>query len=264
MFSGFMFSGWIAATLVATVCGIVGFFVILRGASFTAHALPMGSFPGAAAAVLVGINPFYGVLVFAALGAIAISLLSRSHRHEVATALCLVTLLASGTLLLSLSGRYAQSVYSLLFGDLLGISRTQLIPLALAALVSVGLVAVLFRPLLLSSFSGELAIVRGIPAALTETGFLAILALTTSIALPVVGSLLVFSLMITPPAIARIFCCRPVPALLLSVAIALLIAWSAISLSWLTDWPPGFFIGTLGALLYILCQSYNRFCRGGA
>ena len=258
MFSGFMFTSWTAATLVAIVCGMVGFFVILRGASFTAHALPMGAFPGAAAAVLLGINPFYGVLLFASIGALGINVFSRQHRHEVATALCLVTLLGAGTLLLSLSGRYSRAVYSLLFGDLLGISRSQLIPLVISAVITVLLVALLFRRLLLSSFSAELAAVRGIPLRSTELGFLALLALTTSIAVPVVGSLLVFSLMIAPPAIARSLSRRPFPALLLSVAVALTIVWSAIALSWFTDWPPGFFVGTLGALLYLAERIYSR------
>ncbi|GAA0477747.1 MULTISPECIES: metal ABC transporter permease [Tatumella] len=259
MFSGFMFTSWIAASLVAIVCGLVGFFVILRGASFTAHALPMSAFPGAAAAVLLGVNPFYGVLLFSVLGALGIHTFGRHHHREVATALCLVTLLAIGTLLLSLSGRYVQSVYSLLFGDLLGISRSQLLPLAISALVAVLMIATLFRRLLLSSFSPELAAVRGIPLRNTELWFLAILALTTSIALPVVGSLLVFSLMIAPPAIARSLCSRPASALLLSVVISLTVVWSAIALSWLTDWPPGFFVGTLGALFCLMERGYSRF-----
>ncbi len=258
MFSGFMFTSWTAATLVAMVCGMAGFFVILRGASFTAHALPMGAFPGAAAAVLLGINPFYGVLLFASIGALGINSFGRQHRHEVATALCLVTLLGTGTLLLSLSGRYSRSVYSLLFGDLLGISRAQLIPLGVSAVIAVVLIVLLFRRLLLSSFSHELAAVRGISLRGTEFGFLALLALTTSIAVPVVGSLLVFSLMIAPPAIARSLSRRPLPALLLSVAVALIVVWSAIALSWLTDWPPGFFVGTLGALLYLAERLYSR------
>lgn len=257
MFSGFMLTGWIAATLVAVLCGIVGFFVILRGESFTAHALPMGAFPGAAAAVLLGINPFYGVLLFAGLGAAGISHFSRHHRHETATALCLVMLLATGTLLLSLSGRYAQSVYSLLFGDLLGISRGQLIPLAVTAVISISLTALLFRRLLLSSLSAELAVVRGISLRATQAGFLTILALTTSLAVPVVGSLLVFSLMVAPAAIARTLCRRPGSALLLSVVMALIVAWSAIALSWFSDWPPGFFVGTLGALFYLISRGIS-------
>ena len=71
MFEDFMINTWIAATLVAAVAGIVGFFVVIRGASFAAHALPLSAFPGAAAANLMGLNPLVGLLAFAALGAAA-------------------------------------------------------------------------------------------------------------------------------------------------------------------------------------------------
>ncbi len=80
MFSSFMVNTWIAATIVAAAAGIVGFFVVIRGASFAAHALPLGTFPGAAAANLLGINPLFGLVVFAGLGVIGISQLGQRER----------------------------------------------------------------------------------------------------------------------------------------------------------------------------------------
>ena len=91
MFSSFMIDTWIAASIVAVVAGIVGFFVVVRGNAFAAHALPLGSFPGAAMAHVLGINDFVGVGLFAALGIAGISQLGRRSRHDVATALSLVT-----------------------------------------------------------------------------------------------------------------------------------------------------------------------------
>ena len=76
-------------------------------------------------------------------------------------------------------------------------------------------------------------------------------------ALPVVGALLVFSLMIAPPAIARALTDRPGFAVFLSIAIALFTIWSAIALSYVTDWPIGFFVGTMGAILYGLERFIN-------
>ena len=73
MFEDFMINTWIAATLVGAVAGVVGFFVVIRGAAFAAHALPLSAFPGAAAASLVGVNPLLGLLVFSALGVAGIS-----------------------------------------------------------------------------------------------------------------------------------------------------------------------------------------------
>jgi zinc/manganese transport system permease protein len=98
MFASFMINTWIVASIVAVVTGFVGFFVVIRGSSFAAHALPLGAFPGAAAARLVGVDPLLGLVVFAGLGVVGISQLGRRGRHEVATALCLVTLLGLGAL----------------------------------------------------------------------------------------------------------------------------------------------------------------------
>lgn len=250
MFSSFMVNAWIVATMVAIVSGVVGFFVIVRGASFTAHALPMGAFSGAAAATLLGIDRFYGLVVFSALGVIGVSQLSRRARHEVATALSLVALLGMGTLFLSMTSEYSQAVYSLLFGEVLGINSSEIAPVAIVSAVSIAIVAIFYRPLLLSSLSAELGAVQGISFRRMELWFLAVLALATAMALPVVGALLVFSLMIAPPAIARSLTDRPISAILFSVGIALITVWTAIAVSYVTDWPIGFFVGALGAAFY--------------
>ncbi|HEY1857385.1 metal ABC transporter permease [Acidocella sp.] len=251
MFSDFMVNTWIAASLVAVVAGCIGFFVVVRGATFAAHALPLSAFPGAAAATLLGVNQFAGLVVFAALGVAGISELARRERHEVATALCLVALLGLGTLFLSLTSEYAQSVYALLFGDVLGISEAELPPLALMAVVCIAAILLLFRPLLLSAVSPDLAASGGIATRLTEIAFLGILALATAIALPLVGALLVFSLMVGPASAARALSARPAVAMVLSAVIALVTVWAAVALSYLTNWPIGFFVGGLASLCYI-------------
>src|SRR5271167_770156 len=103
-----MVNTWIVATIVAVVGGAVGFFVVLRGSAFVAHAVPNGSFAGAAAASLVGVNALIGLGVFSAGGALGIGLLSRRGRHDVATALALVMMLGLGALFLSFSAEYSQ------------------------------------------------------------------------------------------------------------------------------------------------------------
>ncbi len=252
MFSSFMINTWVVATLVAIVAGTVGFFVVLRGSSFAAHALPLGAFPGAAAADLLGINELIGLVAFAGLGVIGISQLGRKGAHDVATALCLVTLLGLGTLFLSMTTQYSQGVYALLFGEVLGISTSEIAPVAAMSVVAIAAIAMLFRPLLLSSISPELAEARGVSCRRMELYFLAILAFATSISVPVVGALLVFSLMVGPAAGARALTDRPQSAIFLSVGIALIIVWSSIALSYVLNWPVGFFVGSIGALSYAM------------
>ena len=250
MFSGFMIDSWIVASMVAIAAGVTGLFVVIRGNTFAAHALPLGTFPGAAAAALIGINELWGLIAFAALGAVGISRLGRHQRNDVATALTLITLLGLGTLFLSLTNEYSQAVYALLFGEVLGVSSNEIAPIAFLSAVSVGLIILLFRPLLLSAVAEELGAARGVPDGRVKLLFLAVLALTTAMALPVVGALLVFSLMLGPASAARLLTDRPLRAMWLSAGIALATVWAALALSYTTNWPVGFFVGGLAALCY--------------
>lgn len=252
MFSGFMVNAWIVASIVAVVAGAVGFFVVLRGSAFVAHAIPNGAFAGAAGAVLLGVGTIVGLGVFSLLGALTIGLLGRRGRHDAVTALALVTMLGLGALFLSLSSEYEPAVYSLLFGEVLGISSTELGPTAALAVVCVLAVSLLYRPLMLSSVLGEVGEARGIDRFRMELAFLVVVALATTMTVPVVGTLLIFSLMIGAPAAARSFTDRPERALFLSVLLALLTVWAAIALSYTTNYPIGFFVGTAGAVLYAI------------
>ncbi len=250
MFEDFMINTWIAATMVAAVAGVVGFFVVIRGAAFAAHALPLSAFPGAAAANLLGVNPLLGLLVFSALGVAGISWLARRARRDVATALSLVMLLGLGALFLSRTTEYFQATYALLFGEILGVSRAELWPVFALSSASIALVVVLFRPLLLNSVSPEIAETMGVSARVMDVLFLGVVALATAMAVPVVGTLLVFSLMVGPASAARALTDRPLGAMLLSAGLAVVMVWAAITLSFVSDWPVGFFVGALSAIAY--------------
>jgi zinc/manganese transport system permease protein len=250
MFASFMTNAWIVASIVAVVAGVVGFFVVLRGSAFPAHAIPNGAFAGAAAASLWGFNELVGLGIAAVLAALGIGTLGRRGRHDVATALALVTMLALGAVFLSRTGEYESALYSLLFGEVLGVSTQELLPVALLALASVAAIVFLFRPLMLSSIVPDVSEARGILNHRMEMAFLLVVALATTMTVPVVGALLIFSLMIGPPAAARSFTNRPGPAVLLSVIIALATVWVAIALSYVTNWPIGFFVGSMAAVCY--------------
>ncbi len=250
MFSGFMASTWVVASIVAVVAGVIGFFVVLRGAAFVADAVPQGAFTGAAAASLLGINTLIGLVVAALAGALGIGWLGRRGRRDVATALALVVMLGLGALFLSFSSEYAPEIYSLLFGEVLGVSATEIAPVAILGGLCVLATLAVFRPLLLSSVMPELAEARGVRAGRMELIFLIVVALATSMTLPVTGALLIFSLMIGPPAAARSVTDRPLPAMLLSVLIALATVWASIAAAYQTNWPVGFFVGAFGAVCY--------------
>jgi len=257
MFTGFMMNTWIVATMVATVAGFVGFFVVIRRSSFAAHTLPMAAFPGAAAANLLGVNEILGLVAFAGLGVVGITQLGRRDRHEVATSLCLVTLLALGTLFLSMTREYSQGIYALLFGEVLGIGTNQILPVAVMSVMALATTSLFFRPLLLASISADIAAAAGVSSRLMELQFLTVLALCTVMVLPVVGALLVFSLMVGPASAARSLTDRPLVAALLSSGISVVTVWIAIALSCLSNWPVGFFVGALGVISYLSGRMYR-------
>jgi zinc/manganese transport system permease protein len=251
-----MIHAWEAATIVAIVAGVVGFFTVLRGAAFAAHALPNGAFAGAAGASLIAVNALIGLGAFSLAGALTIAGLGRRARSDVATALTIVLMLGLGALFLSQTTEYAPEIYALLFGEILGVSANELIPTAAIAAGCITAILILYRPLLLSSVLPEVAQARGISNRRMELLFLLVVALTTTMAVPVVGSLLIFSLLISPAAAARSFTSRPLPAIGLSVLIALATVWAAIAISYLTNLPIGFFVGTIGAFAYAVGRGW--------
>ena len=226
MFSGLMMNTWIAATIVAVIAGVTGFFAVLRGQSFAAHAIPNGAFAGAADAGLLGLNVIWGLAVFAVAGALGIGALGRRARQDVVTALVLVLMLGTGALFLSFSTEYAETTYSLLFGEVFGVSSDVLAPIAALGAVSIAVIALMYRPLLLSSALPEVADARGVSTRRMELWFLIVMALATGIALVTV--------------------------------------WAGIAASYHTNWPLGFFTGVIAAGFFLLGQGFAALRRRGS
>jgi zinc/manganese transport system permease protein len=256
VFTGLMMNTWIAATAVAVIAGVTGFFAVLRGSTFAAHAIPNGAFAGAAGASLLGLNVIAGLAVFSVAGALGIAGLSRRARHDVATAMTFVLMLGLGALFVSWSTEYAQEAYSLLFGEVFGVSSAEVTPIIALGAVAIALIIGMFRPLMLSSAMPEVAAARGLSPQRMELAFLLVMALATSMTVPVVGALLMFSLMIGPAAAARSVTASPAVALSLSVGLALVTVWTGIVLSYRTNWPLGFFVAMMGAAFFLLGRGW--------
>ena len=261
MFSGFMLNAWEVGTMVAVVGGVVGFFVVLRGSAFPAHAIPNGAFAGAAGANLLGLSPLLGLGVFSFGAALGIGALSRRGRSDAVTALALVMMLALGAAFLSLSTQYEPQIFSLLFGEILGVSTSELLPVIALGAVCVLAVAVLFRPLLLSSIAPDIAAARGLRPQRLEIAFLVVIACATTMTVPVVGALLIFTLMIGPSAAAQCFTNRVGRALTGSVAIALVTIWMALACAYESNWPVGFYVSVFSTAWYGIGRAYALWYR---
>ena len=250
-----------AGTLTAIVAGVTGYFVVLRRSAFTAHAFSEIGFAGAAWAVLSGISPLAGLLVGSNLGGLGIALLGRrATNRDTQIGIVLAFSLGLGLLFISLYSGYATETYSILFGEILGVSPDQVTQtLVASALILVGMGAI-YRPLLFSSLDEDVAEAKGMPMLALGIAFMAIVACAVSFSVQVTGVLLVFSLMVTPGATAQYLASKPSRAIIASVIIALVATWLGLFLSFYTPYPVSFFITAEVFVFYVLVRLvYTRF-----
>jgi zinc/manganese transport system permease protein len=250
----FMQHAFEAGTIVAIVAGIVGYFVVIRRLSFAAHALSHVGFAGAAGAVLVGLNPIVGLILFTSGGGTAMALLGKKAvSRDVQIGTVLAFMLGLGVLFISLYKGYATEAYSLLFGEILGISSTDVAVTLVASIVIVTATILVYRRLLFTALDEDVAEARGVSITAMNFACMLLIALATSVAVQVVGVLLIFSLMVTPAAIAQQVSRRPAHGIAIAVIVALLATWLGITLSFYIPYPVSFFITALvfGAYLVV-------------
>lgn len=251
----FMQHAFEAGTVVAIIAGIVGYFVVLRRSSFAAHALSHIGFAGAAGAVLFGVNPVFGLLLFTSAGGTGIAILGpKASDRDVQIGTVLAFMLGLGVLFISLYTGYATEAYSILFGEILGISASDVI---ITLVVSVAIIVALlfvYRPLLFASLDEDVAEAKGMSMLSIGIIFMLLVAVATSIAVQVVGVLLIFSLMVTPAAIAQRLTKKPVRAVIVSVVVALVATWLGLLIAFYEPYPVSFFITTIVFVLYLLVR----------
>lgn len=251
----FMRHAFEAGTIVAIVAGVVGYFVVLRRSSFAAHALSHIGFAGAAGAVLVGLNPLAGLLAFTTGGGLAMAGLGRrAASRDVQIGTVLAFMLGLGVLFMSMYKGYATETYSLLFGEILGISSGTVLATLIAGVGILATLALIYRPLLFASLDEDVAEAKGVPVRTLGALFMVLVAIAISIAVQVVGVLLIFALLVTPAATAERWARKPLRGLVLSVGIALLTTWLGLFISYYAPYPVSFFITTFAFALYLLTR----------
>jgi zinc/manganese transport system permease protein len=251
----FMQNAFLAGTLVAIVAACVGYFVILRQVTFAGHALSHIGFSGAAGAVLVGADPLWGLLAFTLAAALAMGLLGeRIEGRDVAIGIVLAFALGLGILFLQLYTAYASEAFSILFGTILGISHSAVFTtLVIGFIVMVGLGGIM-RPLLFMSVNPVAAEAAGVPVRALSAVFLLLLALTVSEAVQVVGVLLIFALLIAPPATAMYLTPRVYPALSIAVVLGAFETWFGLIMAYYTNYSVSFFIASAAVAVYLLVR----------
>src|SRR5262249_6878278 len=200
----FVQNALLSGAVIAVVAGFVGPFVVTRNMSFAVHGIAEVGFTGAAGGVLLGIDPVIGLLVGAVLAALGIGTLGvRLRDRDVAIGSILAFGLGLGVLFLTLYTRYATEAFTILFGTITGVSRGEVILLTLLGVLTLAALAAISRPLLFASVDPDVAEARGVPLRALSIGFLLIMAVAVAEGIPVVGVLLVLTLLVTPAAAAQ-------------------------------------------------------------
>jgi zinc/manganese transport system permease protein len=266
----------LAGGVVAIVSGIVGTFTVMRGQSYAGHALGDISTTGGSASFLIGISPLWG---FAGTSVVAAGVMDmigvrRPRGRDLATGIVRGAGLGLAALFLYWDTTRTSTTgapITILFGSIFTIGSSMIPAIALFSLVAVGIVAVLYRPLLLSSVSTDLAVVRGVPVRIVGALCLAAIALAVSLSAMTIGAILSTALLVGPAATALRLTSRPGLMLTWSAVIGVAATWLGVLLAYDSyywppagrGWPVSFFVVVLILIFYLLAQVAGKNERNG-
>ena len=213
----FMQRSLIGSLIAVVATSLVGTWVVLRGLAFLGDALAHGVIPGIALAVLWGFSPILGALVAAAAMSALVGVVSNRTgvREDTAIGLLFVGMLSLGVVIVSQARSFAVEVTALLFGDVLGVSTGDIRSQLLATAIVVATTVLFYRPFLALTFNRDKAQTLGMRPRLAQTFLLALLALSIVASFQAIGTLLVFGLLVGPPATASLMA-RRVPVIMLT------------------------------------------------
>ncbi len=264
----------IVSAVAAITCAAVGVFTVIRGQSFAGEALgDIGATGGGGAYLLsAGLLWGYGVAAVAAVGVMELIGIQRPRGRDLATGIVLGAALGLAALFIYLdtvSSSTTGATLTILFGSMFAITSSAIPSVIALSALALCLLAVLGRPLLLSSISPELAAARAIPVRLVGAGYLLALALAVTLAAYTIGAILSTALLVGPAATALRLTRSPGRAIVLAGMIGIVAAWLGILLAYDSyDWPPvgqgwpvSFFVVTLILLGYLLAGVAQRLRR---
>jgi len=255
----FMVNALEAGTLVTVMAGVVGWFMVLRRESFAGHTLSVMAFPGASGALLIGLSAGAGYFGFCALCALVIGM-ARSREGGKRSGETAVTGavqafgLACGFVFLSLYQGVLAGYENLLFGNFLGITRGQVLTLLIVCILALGFFAVVGRPLLFASVDEPVARSSGVPVRRVSAAFLLVLGLAVAATAQITGVLLVFALLVAPPATAQLITPRIGASLVLSIILGVAITWIGLALAYFYNRPVGFCVTALAFGAYAIAR----------
>ena len=256
----FMVRALLASIFAVVTTSVVGTWVVVRGMAFMGDALAHGVLPGIAIAFLLDVNLILGAAAASALMILLISLIHRTTQltEDTAIGLLFVGMLALGVIIVSRSGSFAVDLVSILFGDVLGTTMSDVVIQAVAAAVAVAGVVVFHRPLMALSFNEEKALLLGMRPGLTHLVMMGLVTLAVVTSFRTVGTLLVFGLLIAPPATASLVARRVPMMMLTSIGFGVAAVVVGLFLSFHLDIAAGATMSGLAVVLFFATLAMTR------
>jgi len=241
--------------LVAVTLSLLSFFVVLRRISFIGVGISHSALAGVALGLVLGINTTLSATAFCGLIALLIGYITRrgNVREDVAIGITFSGTMATGVILIALSGKYMSNLYSYLFGSILTITNGDIALMAVYCIATIALVGLFFKHLLLISFDENIARVSGIHVDFLHYLLLVLIAIVTVASIKLVGIILVSALLVLPAATSRQLARTYRPMLLLSVAAGLISLFTGLVLSYTFDLPSGATIVLCACALFFIC-----------
>ena len=262
----FMQNAIVATLLGGIACGIVGVFVVTMRLSFIGVCLSHAAFAGAILGLLLGFEPLLGAFLFSVLSTVAIGALSDHGQLNSDTSIGVLFSLMLGLafLFMGILPSPDSEALGLLWGSILTITRGELIILGLVTSVTVGLLAIFYKEIQAVLVSRETALAVGIPVSLIFYGLLLLTGTTVTIALPTIGGLLIFSLIINPAAAAYQLTYSLKRMFFLSALLGVLSGWLGLLASYFLKVPSGSSIIIISSMIFgfTLILSPKRKCKG--
>ncbi|SFP53184.1 zinc/manganese transport system permease protein [Amycolatopsis arida] len=245
----------LAAAVLGLVAGVLGPLIVMRRMSFAVHGTAELAFTGAAAALVLGLSVSYGALAGAIVAALLLGLLGgRESDRDSVIGVILSFGLGLGVLLLWFYPGRASNKFGILVGQIVAIEPADITALIVAAVVVLGVLAVIHRPLLFASVDPAVAVARGVPVRVLSPVFAVLVGAATALGVQIVGALLVVALMVTPAAAAARVTASPWRATLLAVLFAETAALGGIVLSLAPEAPVSFFVTAISFTIYLGCR----------
>lgn len=250
---GFFRNAFIAAFIASVTCGIIGTYIVSRRIVFISGGITHASFGGIGLGYYFGFDPILGAVAFGILSALGIEFFTKKAdlREDSAIAMLWSLGMALGVIFIFLTPGYAPNLMSYLFGNILTVSKGDLIYLFLLAVIVIGFFLVFYRMIIFVSFDEEFALTNNAPVRLFNALLISLVALTIVLNIRVVGIILVMSLLTIPQAIANLFTKRFDFMILYSIAFGFLGSVAGLTFSYTYDIPSG------AAIIFTLVVLYG-------